>query len=83
MGNSTGLILPKAVMRALGVETGAKMAMRVEDGRVIAEPVRERKVQDGWEKDAAIIGALGVTEAERRWLDFDDPIDGDWPDDGE
>ncbi len=78
MGNSTGLILPKAVMHALGVETGAKMQMRVEDGCVIAEPVREKKVREGWEEAAALIGAEPLTKDEKAWLDMPNESDKDW-----
>lgn len=78
MGNSTGMILPKAILDQLGLKTGAKVDLRVEDGEVIARPVA-RKVREGWEEDAKRIGALGLTEEEREWLEFDDPIEGDIP----
>jgi antitoxin MazE len=76
MGNSTGLIMPKAVLDELGLAQGAKMKIRVEDGKVVAEPVR--KVREGWEDDAKAVGALGLTDEEREWLDA--PIDAefDW-----
>ncbi len=78
MGNSTGMILPKAILDQLGLASGAKVNLRVEDGKVVAEPVR-RKVREGWAEAAKIIGALPLTEEERDWLDFHDPIEGDVP----
>lgn len=77
MGNSTGMILPKAILDELGLTNGAKVELRVEDGEVRAKPVK-LKVRDGWEEDAKRIGAEGLTEEEKEWLEFDDPIDGEW-----
>ena len=77
MGNSTGMILPKAILDQLGLTSGAKMDLRVEGGEVIAKPVK-RKVREGWEEDAKRIGAFELTEEERDWLEFDDPIEGEW-----
>ena len=77
MGNSTGMIIPKAILDELGLASGAKVDLRVENGTVIAEPVR-RKVREGWEEDARRIGAEGLTPEEKEWLEFDEPVDGDW-----
>ena len=78
MGNSTGMILPKAILDQLGLSCGSKIELRVEDGEVIARPAK-RKVREGWEEDAKRIGAAGLTEEERDWLEFDDPIEDDGP----
>ena len=78
MGNSTGLILPKAILDQLGLASGTKVDLRIENGEVIARPAK-RKVRDGWEEDAKRIGAAGLTEEERDWLEFDDPIEDDGP----
>lgn len=78
MGNSTGLIVPKAILDELGLASGAKVDLRVEDGEVIARPVK-RRVREGWEEDAKRIGALGLTDEEREWLEFDDPIEDEGP----
>jgi antitoxin MazE len=74
MGNSTGMILPKPILQELGVESGAAMDVVVENGRVIATPVK-RKVREGWGEAAAIVGAEPLTEEEREWLDFDDDVE--------
>jgi len=74
MGNSTGMILPKAILDQLGLASGARVELRVEGGEVIARPVR-RKVREGWEDAARRIGAAGLTEEEQEWLEFDEPID--------
>jgi antitoxin MazE len=77
MGNSTGLILPKPILDQLGLASGAKIELRVEDGKVIAEPVK-RKVREGWAEDAARIGALEMTEEERDWLNMPYDFDDEW-----
>ena len=74
MGNSTGMILPKPILKELGVESGTSMDVVVDNGRVIATPVR-RKVREGWAEAAAIVGAEPLTEEEREWLDFDDDVE--------
>lgn len=78
MGNSTGMILPKAILDQLGLASGAKIELRVENGEVIARPAK-RKVREGWEEDAKRIGAEGLTEEELEWLEFDDGIVDDSP----
>ena len=77
MGNSTGMILPKAILDQLGLASGAKVDLRVVDGEVIARPVR--KVREGWAEAAALIGAAGLTDDDREWLEFDDGIVDDSP----
>ncbi len=76
MGNSTGMILPKAILDQLGLASGAKVELRVEGGEVIAKPVRHT-LRDGWEEDAKRVGAAELTNEEREWLEFDDPIEGE------
>ena len=68
IGNSQGIILPKPILRALGVETGAAMELVVEEGRVIATPVRSM-VREGWEVDAKRIGAESLADSDE-WLWF-------------
>ena len=77
MGNSTGLILPKPILDQLGLSSGTKVELRIENGEVIARPAK-RKVREGWEEAAKRVGAAGLTEEEKDWLEFDDPIDGEW-----
>lgn len=77
MGNSTGIIVPKAMLDELGLSSGSKVDLRVVDGKFVGEPIK-RKVREGWEEDAREIAALGMTAEEREWVEFEDPIDGDW-----
>jgi len=68
MGNSTGLIVPRALLGEIGVTTGAAMDLKVEGGKLIATPIRQPR--DGWAEDAERIAALGLTEEESDWLGF-------------
>ena len=77
MGNSTGMILPKPILDQLGLASGAKVELRVEDGEVIARPAK-RKVREGWEEAAKRIGAEGLTDEERDWLDMPSDFDAEW-----
>ena len=77
MGNSTGMILPKAILDELGLASGAKIDLRVEGGEVIAKPVK-RIVREGWEESAKIIGALGLSEEDQAWLDMPSDFDEEW-----
>ena len=77
MGNSTGMILPKAILDQLGLTSGTKVELRVEGGEVIARPVK-RKVREGWEEAAKRIGAEPLTEEEQDWLDMPNDFDGEW-----
>jgi antitoxin MazE len=76
MGNSTGMILPKPILDQLGVATGSRVDLVVENGRVIATPVK-RQVREGWEEAARIIGALPLTDEERDWMSFGNEADSD------
>jgi antitoxin MazE len=79
MGNSTGLILPKPILQALGVATGTSMTLRVEKGEVIATPIK-RSLREGWAESAALIAALPENDDELAWLDvpYDDNADWTW-----
>jgi antitoxin MazE len=63
MGNSTGLIVPRALLSELGVTTGAAMDVRLEEGRLVATPVVSAR-RAGWAQEAAAV--------------TDEPVDADW-----
>jgi antitoxin MazE len=78
MGNSTGMIVPKAILDQLGLVSGAKIDLRVENGEVIARPASQ-DVRKGWEEDAKRIGATELTREETLWLDADPGVHDDLP----
>ncbi len=73
MGNSTGLIVPRALLGEIGVKTGSAMELRVEDGKLIATPV-ETPVRAGWTDAAA---AIESENAAAEWRDFANEDDAD------
>lgn len=68
MGNSVGMIVPKALLKELGATAGTPMDVRVEEGRVIATPLR--RVREGWEEAAAAVAAAEEDPDEAAWLAF-------------
>ena len=69
MGNSSGIILPRAILGQIGVTIGASMDLKVEDGRLIVTPIIS-EVRAGWAKEAAELGRDAQTEEELAWQDF-------------
>ena len=76
MGNSTGLIVPKNVLREAGVESGTTLDLIVEDGRIIATPVRDHP-RAGWAEAAAMIAADPEPADEAAWRSFSNSDDAD------
>ena len=68
MGNSTGLIVPSALLKEIGAAAGTPMDVRIEDGKVVATPLRHPR--EGWAEDAERVAAHGLTEEESDWLGF-------------
>lgn len=69
MGNSTGMIVPSAVLREAGLTTGVVLDLVVDQGRIVATPV-ERTARAGWAEAAAeMAGAERDAEAEA-WRGF-------------
>jgi antitoxin MazE len=77
MGNSTGMIIPKAMLDELGLQSGAKVDLRVVDGEVVMRPAK-RKVREGWEEAARLVGAEGLSEEDKAWLDMPNEFDKEW-----
>lgn len=68
MGNSVGMIVPKAILKGTGLRAGTAMDVRIEDGKVIATPLHHPRA--GWAEEAERIGAEPLTEEERDWMAF-------------
>lgn len=75
MGNSTGMILPRALLVEMGVGVGTAIDLKVEDGKLVGSPVR--RAREGWEADAVRIGGEPITEEERDWAAFGNKADDD------
>lgn len=58
MGNSAGMIVPKAILSELGSAIGQDFEISVENGRIVAAPVRS-EVRAGWAEAAALVAEGG------------------------
>lgn len=58
MGNSAGMIVPKAILGELGSEIGEEFDIKVEGGRIVAAPVRAG-VRAGWSEAARLLAEAG------------------------
>lgn len=70
IGNSSGVILPKAALAALGVSEGGAVEFVHEPGKITIVPAK-RAVREGWAEDFAALAAEGLTDEEREWLEAD------------
>jgi len=58
MGNSAGMIVPKAILGELGSEIGEEFEIAVEGGRIVAAPVRAG-IRAGWSDAARALAEAG------------------------
>lgn len=49
LGNSSGVIIPKSLLRDLGVAEGDPVEMTLEAGRIVLIPIK-RRARSGWAK---------------------------------
>jgi antitoxin MazE len=66
MGNSSGVIIPKAILNALGAAEGDPMDVNVEEGRIVLAPVRGG-TRAGW---AAAAEAIAADDDAADWRRF-------------
>ncbi|HEY1930437.1 MAG TPA: AbrB/MazE/SpoVT family DNA-binding domain-containing protein [Acetobacteraceae bacterium] len=66
LGNSAGLIIPKAVLSQLGLSAGDAVDVRLEDGRLVLAPARPRR-RAGWADASRKVAASGEDLA---WPEF-------------
>ncbi len=76
MGNSVGMILPKPLLRAAGLTSGAALDVAVEDGRLIVTPVTTTRT--GWSEAAASIAEAAPSAEETDWRAFGVMEDAEW-----
>jgi antitoxin MazE len=60
MGNSAGMIVPKAILGEIGSEIGQEFEIAVEGGRIVAAPVRAG-LRAGWSDAARALADAGDT----------------------
>ena len=67
MGNSTGMIVPRAILDELGSGIGEDLDLKVENGRLVAAPVRTG-LRAGWAEAARALAEAG--DDAPVWPDF-------------
>ena len=77
IGNSAGVTLPKAVLRATGLAIGMRVNLVVENGKVTLQPI-DADPRAGWAEDAARIAALPEDPDEAAWRSFGNDWDAEW-----
>lgn len=55
-GNSAGIVIPKPLLSEIGARAGDKVELRIEEGRIVIEPVTA-SFRQGWAEDAARLAA--------------------------
>ena len=74
LGNSAGVIIPKATLAELGLAAGDTVDMRLEDGCLILAPVKQ-PTRLGWAEASRAIAAAG--EDALVWPEFSNAGDAD------
>lgn len=72
-GNSAGIIIPKPLLAEIGAKAGDSVDMRVENGRIVIEPL-PASAREGWAEDARRLAAEG--DDSLAWPDFANEDDG-------
>lgn len=75
MGNSTGVIIPRAILTQIGVEAGDKLDLSLDDGRIVLTPAKQYP-RAGWADAARRIAEAG--DDALVWPDFGNAVDTDW-----
>ena len=58
IGNSSGVVIPKAVLDQIGAKTGDKIDLSVENGKLILSPAKKHP-REGWAEAAEALVAAG------------------------
>ena len=58
MGNSSGVIIPKPLLKEIGAQPGGEVEMVVEDGRLVIAAAR-RPPREGWGDAAQTLAEAG------------------------
>jgi len=66
MGNSSGVIIPKPILKEIGVKAGDQIEMVVERGKLVLAPI-ESHPRAGWAEASKALAAAGE---ELAWPEF-------------
>ena len=73
LGNSSGVLIPKALLAEIGVGAGDAVDMTLEEGRIVLAPVR-RRPREGWAEASQALAAGG--DDDLVWPEFGNAEDG-------
>jgi antitoxin MazE len=73
LGNSSGIIIPRPLLRQIGVETGDELEMKLKGGQIVLSPV-EKQPRSGWANAAQTIANSNDEALE--WSEFSNAEDG-------
>jgi antitoxin MazE len=72
LGNSSGVIIPKSLLRDLGMADGDPVEMTLEGGRIVLVPIKPR-ARAGWAEASRSIAA--AHDDALVWPEFNDADD--------
>lgn len=86
MGNSTGMIIPKAILTELRTEAGTSFDIEIKDRAIVATPIVETPVaadpRDGWAAALEAAAAAGeideLDEDDMAWINAGTEFDKQW-----
>ncbi len=58
LGNSSGVIIPKALLAEAGVAVGDSVEMTLDEGRIVLVPVK-RRARSGWAEASKTVAECG------------------------
>jgi antitoxin MazE len=74
LGNSSGVIIPKAMLAEIGIAAGDPVNLTLEDGHIVITPIK-RRPREGWAEAFGEIPEL--VDEDRAWLEFGNDFDAD------
>jgi antitoxin MazE len=75
MGNSSGVIIPKPLLAAIGAKAGDSVEVTAANGQLVIVPVRSH-ARSGWADDARAIAQ--AADDRLIWADFPTEDDATW-----
>jgi antitoxin MazE len=74
LGNSSGVIIPKAMLAEIGIAAGDAVDLSLEDSRIIITP-QKRRPREGWAEASKAIAEAG--DDALVWPEFANAADAD------
>lgn len=72
LGNSSGVIIPKAMLAEVGIAAGDAVDLSLEESRIVITPTK-RRPREGWAEAFNETEELG--DEDLAWLEFPNAVD--------